>query len=702
MFKTIRMQITVAAGLSLFAAMATIMIYATITGQSLFKSTSDSLQSYSEKMIKESLKQVQAQVKPLNEIISSSVLIAKGLATYQEFLITDENATSDRSELSQYLKYVLQDNPTILGSYYIWEPNAVNADDANWVNQGGHSDHNGQFGPYWTRSASGGLGLRTIKLDPVYAPQTKNKRGVRGSEWYLCPIETNKVCITDPSVWEVQGVDTLMTSITAPITVNGKVVGISGTDVSLAVIQQLADQINSNLYNGAGRLRIISYNGSVVADTERADTAGKLLNDQDWLAIESKVKSGESSAELQGEFFDILMPLAFSQTNIKWAIELKLPAAIALQETKNLNSTIEQQFTSNLIVQMVVGLAVGVAGIFIVSLITNRIMRPVSEAADLVSDLSASDGDLTKRIDIKSNNEIGLLADGLNAFLGKTHQIVQETSGSVTQLEQSSDLSAELSEQTKNSVHNQQAELEQVSAAIYQMSQASKEVANLCADTATSSEQVHQQVQNCADDLNETVQSLSDLTGQMQQAETQIEELEKATGDISGILEVIRGISEQTNLLALNAAIEAARAGEQGRGFAVVADEVRGLASRTQESTQEIDNLITTLTSRSKEAVDMMRLGTQNCEENAQRAAHSQDGLKSAVASTLSISDASTGIASAVEEQNAVADEISRNVNNISDSVNEVAEHASSANEQSQNISTVSAEIKTKLNQFKY
>lgn len=280
--------------------------------------------------------------------------------------------------------------------------------------------------------------------------------------------------------------------------------------------------------------------------------------------------------------------------------------------------------------------------------------------------------------------------------------MVTETSESVLRLTDVAKRSCRLSMQTEESVNSQKSELSQVSSAVYQMSQASAEVARNCADTANSAKDAHSKVQICAQELNETVQSLQGLTQHMREAAGNMDELEVATQSISGILDVIKGISEQTNLLALNAAIEAARAGEQGRGFAVVADEVRSLASRTQESTEQINNLMQSLVTSAALSVKTMREGTKTCEDNVHRAIASQEQLNEIVTSTQSISGASITIASAVEQQNAVADEISRNVTNINDAVNLIADYATQAKQESAAVDETVIDIQNKLNQFKY
>lgn len=702
-FNSIKTQIAFAAGISLAAAILAMLSYGVMTGKSLHKTTSTSIIDYSEKMVSAALKQVSGQVVQVSRTISNGVLLSESIATTQSFLIQDNQlAQIDRDAFSQYLKQVLVENPQVGGTYIAWEPNAVDGADARYINEGSHSDYRGQYSPYWTRSATGTFGVRPSNMKSVYQDTSRNQRGLRPGEWYWCPFESGEACVSQPSVWEVQGVPTLMTSITTPLIVNGNTLGVAGVDISLRFIQQLTERVNSNIFGGAGELKIISFNGYIVADTNNADLAGEMLDDNEWAKLKDAVQNGEALTDINSELIQVLLPLTFAQTDMKWAVELTLPTHVAMQEATLLNQEISDKFASNIFGQLMAGILVGLGGMAIVFYVAGRLASPVRQASSLVTELSQSEGDLTRRVRITSTNEVGAMASGINAFLEKTHEIVKQTSHAVNTLTAVAEKSASISEETERSVSSQKEQLNQLSSAVYQMSQASAEVARNCSDTASSAEQAHTKVQSCAKQLDDTVQSLNSLTAKMRAAAGDMDELETATQSISGILDVIKAISEQTNLLALNAAIEAARAGEQGRGFAVVADEVRTLASRTQQSTEQINDLMQSLMRSAATSVQTMRDSTATCEDNAVRAQASQQQLQEIFSSTQSISGASISIASAVEQQNEVAGEISRNVTNINDAVNLIADYATEARQQSQAVGNTAQDIQSKLHQFKY
>ena len=701
-FKSIRQQIMTAAGASLLAAVVAMLLYGINAGQSLYQETSADMLSYARQNVKESIQRVSAEVTQIGNTVSNGLTVAESMATSAEFLVANEHTnTFDRSKLSNLVGYTLKKNTALTGAYMHFEPNALDNQDNAHQDNGVHSTTEGQFTPYWSRSSGDNVSVRPSNLDNLYDLQ-RNKRGLRNAEWYLCPKETLTGCIADPQIWEVQGVPTLMTSLTTPIIVNGKFIGLAGVDLSVSFIQALAERVNKSIYDGAGTLSVISYNGGIVADTGDFSRAGEWLNDEQWNDLESALRNGEKIIEVGDTMVSVLLPLTFTNTNAKWAVKIELPTAVALADVNKLNAILDQRFSHSLMGQLIAGILVGVVGFLFIMMVATRIAKPVQETTEIVAELSQSDGDLTKRIRIKQKNELRKLADSLNLFLEKTHQIVRETCDSVTDLKLAAHESASLSHQTDTSVNDQKAELEQVASAVYQMSQASGEVASNCSNTAEAAENAHNKVIECAGGLEETVNSLRDFTRRMHAAAADMTDLENATNSISGILSVIRGISEQTNLLALNAAIEAARAGEQGRGFAVVADEVRNLAHRTHQSTEEINSLIETLVKQSEGAVMAMREGTITCERNMERANVSQLQLQEVVDATQQISSSSTSIASAVEQQNAVAAEISQNINNISDQVNSVSQYAKLASDQSRRIDDVANEISHKLNQFKY
>ena len=272
------------------------------------------------------------------------------------------------------------------------------------------------------------------------------------------------------------------------------------------------------------------------------------------------------------------------------------------------------------------------------------------------------DNPLMQLIYTNSTDEVGAMALSMKMQASELRAVVGRISDSSLALKGSAEVLANTIEETNVRVHEQQSQTDQVATAMHEMSATVQEVARNAAYAAEGTKEAQQSADEGRTVVNETIQSIRDVAGGVEQAAEVINNLNTDAATISTVVDVIRGIAEQTNLLALNAAIEAARAGEQGRGFAVVADEVRTLAQRTQQSTQEIQDMVERLQEGASGAVAAMQQGTKKTETSVQRATAAGKALEDIIAVIKNISDMNTQIATAAEEQSAVAEEINGNV----------------------------------------
>jgi methyl-accepting chemotaxis protein len=350
---------------------------------------------------------------------------------------------------------------------------------------------------------------------------------------------------------------------------------------------------------------------------------------------------------------------------------------------------------------LLIGLIALAIGLFVAFVIGNTIVNPIKSAVSAMNEIAKGDGDLTKRLDENGKDEIALLGKAFNLFAERVRQMVLQVSGSTAQLAAAAEEMSVITNETNKGVQQQQSETEMVATAMNEMTATVQEVARHATEASEAAKSADSEANDGRSVVQQTVSSINTLASEIENATSVINKLETDSDAIGSILDVIRGIAEQTNLLALNAAIEAARAGEQGRGFAVVADEVRTLASRTQQSTQEIQNMIESLQNGSRSAVKVMELSQEQSKQSVDKALEAQKSLEAITDAVTTISNMNIQIAGAAKEQSNVSEEINKNVVNISQVVERTAEGAQQTQVSSHELSNLANELQLLVEQFK-
>jgi len=384
-------------------------------------------------------------------------------------------------------------------------------------------------------------------------------------------------------------------------------------------------------------------------------------------------------------------------------LRVKLGEIVAAEELLIAERSETQDATANFATTFAtVGSFVSITlGLAVALLITRGILIPVEATNRILKDIAEGHGDLTIRVPINTKDEIGDLGHNFNQFVEKLQHIIGDVTDATSQLAASSEEMATVMVQTNTGVDSQKKETYLVATAISQMTSTVHEVSSSAAGASEAASGADTEAKEGSQVVKNTVKSINKLAQEIESSSTVVEKLRGNSENIGTVLDVIKSIAEQTNLLALNAAIEAARAGEQGRGFAVVADEVRTLAQRTQQSTAEIEALIDELQSGAEQAVKVMSLSRVQAAESVEKAQQAGLSLESITQSVNTINQMNSHIATISEEQNSVAVEIQRNVFNIQEIAEETSAGSDQTRKASEELARLGANLSVLVGQFK-
>ncbi|TKE89771.1 HAMP domain-containing protein [Vibrio kanaloae] len=454
-------------------------------------------------------------------------------------------------------------------------------------------------------------------------------------------------------------------------------------------LQKLVSELKQR--NDVSYAIVIDSNVTAIAHSDK-----KKLNKvyEDSYTVEGATKGVQQYSKWYADVqqvwvFDIMAPI-YVNGELYGTFDIGIPITEVSQAT---NGIISYQLVSMIVIFVVC--------LVVLSFLLNKLMQPLLVLKNTLHDISEGDGDLTVRLPIKGNDEVAQISSAFNVFVGKVHEIITQTVNTGVELNSTAIALREQSQQALQRGQEQNEQTMLVVTSMNEMIATVNEIASSAANAANAANMATSETQEGHNIIEKTTTSIANLEAEMTSASNIIVSLADNTQSIGTILDVIRGISEQTNLLALNAAIEAARAGEAGRGFAVVADEVRNLATKTAQSTDEIDTMINQLQTEAKNAVNSMSNSKSLIEEGTTETEMARQALEKISIQVLAILDINTQVATATEQQSAVANEINMNMDTVNNSVKNGLSASEKLEQSSQQLADLSQALDRYVGSFK-
>ncbi|MDD9156495.1 methyl-accepting chemotaxis protein [Aliivibrio sp. S4TY2] len=506
---------------------------------------------------------------------------------------------------------------------------------------------------------------------------------LRDADWYMDAQKQSSTLVTSPYLEPILK-DTVVTIAKATDD------AVVASDLSIST---LIKQVSEMALPDNGEALLIDKNGKIIAYKDK-DLVQKSISQVSAQLNIQQIEQASKNKQLTQVIFDSQgkEKLAWATTipDLNWTLLLVI-------DKETLDAPLKAQLTSQL---LSAGIVLSLS-ILIMVYVMNFMFAPLLRITHALGAIANGNGDLTQRLKIESHDEIGELANSFNVFTDSQHALIRHINQQSVDLEKDASHGVENSQLTMKSLESQQENLISVATAMNQMSGAASDIAMNAAQTATAAQQSTKNSEDGLTLASSTRHSVQQLALEVSNTTEVISELNSHVNSISGILVTIQAIAEQTNLLALNAAIEAARAGEQGRGFAVVADEVRVLSKRTQDSTQEIYSMIETLQKSTSKVVEAMESNKQTVEGTVSDIDHLADSLNESNQAIALISDMATQIATAAEEQSQVILEMNDNTMTIKETSEDIMLSAQSSLGQAQELKMHADSLNEQVSQFK-
>lgn len=685
---SIKIKVTFFSGVILVIVMTALIA---ISGMTLWNTSS-------EDALKNARSIATVHSKKIQNTMNQALSITKTMATALTGMRSVEYL--DRMGVDAILKQVLKEHPDVIATFTIWEPDAIDGRDYNYKNLEGH-DETGQYLPYWTRGIDGTLTVQpTVEYEGMF------------------PIPLFRDYLIDPYIYKIHGKKHFISTLLSPITVHDKYVGVVGIDIDNSFLQKSIDA--KDLFNGTGEIIVIANSGDIIGHSKKPEMVGKSIYKEfpTLHHLPDHIGKGERGLEYneQLDMYHIIEPIWVGDIPTPWSIMITLPKSYTTQEATDEVKTL-----------LLTACGLMIFGLLGMWFVASRIANPIVKMASVA--VHVADSSFTDLSGIPDASEFsGELLDlhyGLKSMTVQAVDALENAKAQSMEAKEKADMAEQAvleSEQAKRDgeqamqrgiteaasriqgiVERVSAASEQLQAQVTTSSQGAEIQRDRMTETATAMEEMNATVLEVAQNASEAatnadatkirategaavvhdaVQSIMEINRQVGEMKKGLNDLGEQTEGIGQVMEVITDIADQTNLLALNAAIEAARAGEAGRGFAVVADEVRKLAEKTMSATSEVGNAVAAIQAGTRENIASMEHVSEVVESSTKQAQESGTSLSNIVTISESTADQVRAIATASEEQAATSEQINRGteeVTRISQETNESMNEASNA-----------------------
>ncbi len=594
-----------------------------------------------------------------------------------------------REVFNQILYNSIEHNSDFLGIWSVWEPNTIDGNDIEFINIPNNTDL-GRFSPSWYRSDG------VIKREEANILEAE----MALEDYYTIP-KTNLIeTILDPYLYSYTGDkkdEILMTSTVVPILENGSLQYMVGIDFALDVFNNVTDSIKPY---GKGYSFIVANNGVFVAHPVKT-ILGKNIAEVDpeynkTYSVAEKIKKGESfhfykkSTKDGSTSLTYFVPFTVGKSSTPWTFAVSVPIDTVLADTRKATRFL-----------ILIGFLALSSIAFITWIVVRLQMRPIQHLVLRAKDLAEGDADLTKSIAVESRDELGELAEWFNKFIQRIHVLVIDVKSSALNVSAAAEQISSSAEELASTALEQSEQAQDIATALNELSVTSESISSSMEDTRKVTDESSQDTQRGGHIIQKTIEGLHSIDNQAANLSTIISNLGQSTDKIGSIITVIDDIADQTNLLALNAAIEAARAGEAGKGFAVVADEVRKLAEKTAEATKEIAQIIKTLQSESEKADSSMIDVTREVKNGVTLGQESLEVLQTIIASSDQILESTATVAAAIAEETATIDEINSNIHTMASSSDESSKAVHEVAKTAEELARQSEQLKELVEKFK-